>query len=64
MTAFFVWHRKHRVIYLRTKIRNKIFFNIAVEKLKKKTICQVGALERDFSKPIISRFWVQILEIG
>ena len=40
-----------------------LFFNIAVEKLLKNSFGEVRALEKDFSKPRISQFRVQILEI-
>ena len=57
---FYAWHRKYKkTISSRSKIRSKkrghafidfiLLFNIAVEKFG-----QVGALERDFSKPRIS----------
>ena len=46
MAAFFAWHRKHKNIFSRSKMRNKnpghvflgfiLFFNIAVEKFGRK----------------------------
>ena len=60
MTAFFAWHRKltQRNIFSRHRSRNKR------EKIWEKNLFgQVGTLERDFSKPRISRFLVQILEV-
>ena len=67
MTAFFAWHRKHEnIIFSRSISRKKnprhdfvdfaLFFNIAVEIFAKKYFGQVGALERDFSKPRMPDF--------
>ena len=67
----FVFHstENKKIIFSRSKIRIKnpghvfldfiLFFNIAVEKFgkKKREKVNVGALERDFSKLRISRFW-------
>ena len=70
---FYMTQKTQKIIFSRSKNRNKnpghafldfiLFFNIAVEKFGKKKFGQVGALERDFPKPRIYRFRVQILEI-
>ena len=75
MTAlFFALHRNHKkIIFSRSKIRNKnpghgffdfiLFFYVTVEKFGKKIIWSSWSSRKDFSKPRISGFRVQILEI-
>ena len=64
MTAFFAWHRKHKKYFWARFSDFMLLFNTVVEKFgKKNKFGQIGALERDFSKPRVYRFWVQISEI-
>ena len=66
---FCMAQKTHKKIFsqelkVKTKVQASLFgFYIAIEKFWKKNYSQVGAVERDFPKPRIFQFWVQILEI-
>ena len=67
---FFIWHKNHKKLFSQDLRVDTKIPGTFVEILYYSLISQwnssdknVGAVEREFSKPRIPRFWVEILEI-